>query len=371
MCDQQGRIIEYLIIAKKYNDELRDAVVAKKHNDKMRDAAAGNKYNNEFGSVDTDKHLDAIKKSLDNLQRHLNFGFQDNCAYCISKVEDFFTSKSLRNKDCSPRVSIKLADKTVPIGNNTTIRTRRHSSSTNGAVQFSCRYSDNVAFKSIYDTGKYYFTNNVPMRSKKDVADSPPQKKSVFLRLCSGLVFLFRAILSKNPSQQAAPIDAPTQTPSQKEYYNPRLIPEKVDEYTLPNWWERQKMKLLPRLDDEAWYRCWKGYQKGCAPAISDCYKSTIVTPMTLMNNELSSDFWEYFLVSVPPYEGEVVERTIFGYICLDSPYVDFFDEGIDTNMTYFFADCLSIYWIITHFFTSFSRLHAEAIKITCLYPEH
>lgn len=66
-------------------------------------------------------------------------------------------------------------------------------------------------------------------------------------------------------------------------------------------------------------------------------YKSTLIVPMTLWNNDLSEEFKE--LVNL-----DNVDRTIFGFLCFDHVDADYFDEENDVALGYVFADILSMY---------------------------
>ena len=69
----------------------------------------------------------------------------------------------------------------------------------------------------------------------------------------------------------------------------------------------------------------------------SNCYKSTLIIPLTLWNNKLAKLFVEKFNM-------KDVERTIFGYLCFDHIETYYFYEDFDVNAGYIFADLLSLY---------------------------
>lgn len=133
----------------------------------------------------------------------------------------------------------------------------------------------NYGFKSIYETGTYYLENSIP------------------------------------------------QAVVEKRYFNQRLDPELVEEY----------LGLKRKTTVRSWDDCWIG---GKADK-SSFYKSTLIVPMTLWNNELSEEFKR--LINL-----ENVDRTIFGFLCFDHVEEDYFDEDYDVAIGYIFADIISMY---------------------------
>ena len=60
---------------------------------------------------------------------------------------------------------------------------------------------------------------------------------------------------------------------------------------------------------------------------------------MTLWNNSLSDSFKDLINISN-------IERSIFGFLCLDHPESGYFQEEKDVNVGYIIADLLSLYLI-------------------------
>jgi hypothetical protein len=132
------------------------------------------------------------------------------------------------------------------------------------------------------------------------------------------------------------------------------------------------KVKTLStsQLTDDNWRGCWK------AP-ISDkqiihnrpasCFKSTLVIPMTLIKNKLPSEFWDELYNSIESSQfltcsqANELEKTIFGYLCIDSPEANCFNEDFDINIGYFFADILSLYYFTMHVITAISGIYKKA----------
>ena len=72
---------------------------------------------------------------------------------------------------------------------------------------------------------------------------------------------------------------------------------------------------------------------------ISSFYKSTLIVPMTLSNNQLS-DLYRH----LTGIDNE--ERTIYGFLCIDHVASDYFNEDSDIDIGYIVADLLSLYLI-------------------------
>jgi len=119
---------------------------------------------------------------------------------------------------------------------------------------------------------------------------------------------------------------------SRGEYINPRLK-------TLPvrNYEEKQHRKFLRHLfkfsdTDYEWAECWEG-----GGDLSSAYKSTLIIPMTLVNSHMSSEFIQSLKV-------KNVDRTIFGFLCIDHTKENYFREELDVHVGYIFADMISLY---------------------------
>ena len=113
------------------------------------------------------------------------------------------------------------------------------------------RCEDNTGFKDVNDKGEFYFCNDIPGDVKKD------------------------------------------------RYRNPRLNNDKANRYKKPllNWFYQKCGR-----EDIAWVDCWKSkkYLDKEVTHPNACYKSTIITPMTLLGNKLSPDFRNRFRIPSP-----------------------------------------------------------------------
>lgn len=159
---------------------------------------------------------------------------------------------------------------------------------------------ENTGFQYIYDTGRFYLCNDIPEKAR---------------------------------------IGA---------YVNPRLIPSAAKVYTNPGIIKR-KLGLTKGLDSE-WEKCWDGGGRGIV--ISDsCYKSTLIIPMTLRNNSLDDSYKEMINLSD-------VDRTIFGFLCIDHVNSEYFIPDVDVALGYIFADILSLYLISRMVYTNISQTY-------------
>jgi hypothetical protein len=165
--------------------------------------------------------------------------------------------------------------------------------------------SDNTGFKEVEKFGKYYLENNIP--------------EAVRLR----------------------------------DYKNPRLTYRVSAAYKPPS-------RFLPKSfvkTDQNWINCWDatGSQPG---SVSSCYKSTLIVPMTLINNPLSYEFFNETIVGM----SAKLDRSIYGFLCFDHPSVDFFNDN-DVNFGYIVADLLSVYLINRNALVAHSMQYSEAKK--------
>ena len=159
----------------------------------------------------------------------------------------------------------------------------------------------NSGFKAVHDTGKFYLENDIP--------------EAVKLR----------------------------------EYKNPRLIHHAAAAYRNP------VLRGFFQKEDKAWINCWQPSNDTPVSA-SSCYKSTLIVPMTLVNNSLSEAFFEDTVVGIETQ----VDRSIYGFLCFDHPKEKFFNEA-DVNVGYIFSDLLSIYLITRDALVSHSSVYADA----------
>lgn len=129
-----------------------------------------------------------------------------------------------------------------------------------------------------------------------------------------------------------------------KEYiHNPRLKISKVlDDY--------------PLIGEEEIRKRWSTYWDRGQTDPMMCYQSTLIVPMTLINNRLSAEFRKEFAL-------ENFEKTIFGFLCFDHIEKDYFIRQEDEDIGYFLADILSLYQVVALGFTSASDTYNKSLQ--------
>lgn len=126
-----------------------------------------------------------------------------------------------------------------------------------------------------------------------------------------------------------------------------------ADRDVLKNMTEEEISKHWPRYWDNGSIN---------AEHISSCYRSTLIIPMTLMNNDLSNEFKTEF--KFKSIENKNIEHVIFGYLCLDHVEPDYFVKPGDIDIGYFFADILTLYQVVALAFTAGSETYQMARKV-------
>ncbi|MFW5499390.1 MULTISPECIES: hypothetical protein [unclassified Maridesulfovibrio] len=171
------------------------------------------------------------------------------------------------------------------------------------SVEYNLSYpsTSNSGFQFIQKTGQYFFCNNIP---------------------------------------EAAQLGY---------YRNPRLNLDKVSNYK-PNLFANLLFKNTNF--DTKWVECWDAAGDGIDP--QDCYKSTLIVPLTLWNNTLSDEF----VGAIQQEKG----RKIYGYLCLDYTEVNFFGAA-DVFFLYIMADLLSLFVITRRNYTVDSNTYRKVRK--------
>lgn len=133
-------------------------------------------------------------------------------------------------------------------------------------------------------------------------------------------------------------------------YTNPRLNAAAIQH--LRESEDSKKLEEGTALDHRQWSTCWKDFRADADPR--DFYRSTLVIPMTLRNNNVSHAFAETFGAGGANAVGESVDRTVIGFLCLDHVDRNFFNMDFDIAVGYVLADLLSVYlfkWVsVTRF---------------------
>ena len=237
----------------------------------------------------------AISEKHDQLINHLNEYFGDIVSKSFDEIQKMYSG---RNK-YAPRICLKVnygekQKKIVAL-----FRQKRVN------YDSDCKVEENSGFNFIKENGVYYLCQDIPEAARK------------------------------------------------KEYINPRLILDKVINY-FPS----------PSGNDEIdnnWVACWCGDKSNISTTVTqyfrNCYKSTLIIPLTLWNNKLVNKFIKKFRM-------EDVDRTIFGYLCVDHINTNYFDPICDVNSGYVFADILSLYLLIRFVYVDQSETYASAAKL-------
>lgn len=203
---------------------------------------------------------------------------------CINKNLDYIQQAFLKRHDENPRGCVKLLSpelKLIDAYRNT--KTKPY------------KYTENTGFYQIIDNKeKFYLNTNIPEAVKNE------------------------------------------------RYKNSRIDTKAAKNYSINFSNKVNKLRKKKYIDQE-WINCWNGYEKNHTPQNNECYKSTLIIPMTLINNELSSDFKMDFF-----QHHETKDKTILGFLCLDHSETDYFNTN-DSNIGFVIADLLSIYFIIDY----------------------
>jgi hypothetical protein len=238
-----------------------------------------------------------LKNYKKDLETHLNAEFIGRIIHENFKlIHKYFGGRA----KIDPRVCIKAID------NNTVIDFRREEDQ---FYVIDCNLDENTGFFEVYKTGNYYFSNDLPTEVK------------------SG------------------------------RYFNPRLDKHEAVTYKSPtlNWLSQKRGK-----EDMRWVKCWRKISLGInetTPKAKQCYKSTLITPMTLMRNSLSAEYKEMFRI---PVASAKEDRAIYGFLCFDHHYTGYFKPEIDIPLSYIFADLLSLYLITNLTYTEYSKTFKE-----------
>lgn len=128
------------------------------------------------------------------------------------------------------------------------------------------------------------------------------------------------------------------------KYLNPRLSKERVIAYKKQRVASNLVTLWVKRKNLSSWASCWKDYDRD--QDRHSFYKSTLIIPMTLVNNVLDEDF----ILKIPN-----ADKLIFGFLCIDHVKENYFKES-DVTAGYIFADMISIYLFTRKLFTEISK---------------
>lgn len=244
------------------------------------------------------KVLRNILQKHNDLLDHLNESFKDAVVKSFDEIQKMYNGRHIK----SPRVCLKA---TVENDGRKIIVLFREKRVT---YDSDCSVGDNTGFQFIKENGVYYLCQDIPDEASKG------------------------------------------------EYINPRLIEENVVKYKL----SKSHTNTEVNFKDDEWAKCWRGNDISGGKVVKqhyrNCYKSTLIIPLTLWNNKLGPMFMSKFNM-------KDVDRTIFGYLCLDHIATDYFDPVLDVDTGYVYADILSIYLLVRFIFVNQSTTYQSVVS--------
>ena len=249
------------------------------------------------------KNNEEIRKHYDALNAYLNRSLERIFKRNFVFIKEYFYGRS----GIEPRVCTKVNFLTEPVDKRVieAFRDERVSYFTDYSLE------DNTGFLYVSENGKFFIENNIPKASKE------------------------------------------------MRYKNPRLVEEELGRYKEPGRINKfLNKRKFGFIRDEEWQRCWKGDESTRAPLPeTSCYKSTLIIPMTLWNNDLDETYKKIVKL-------EDVDRTIFGYLCFDHVEQDFFNETFDKKFGYILADMLSLFIVNRLVYTKISKTYNKVVEL-------
>ncbi len=242
--------------------------------------------------------LNEVAKCYDELLAHMEMQLQTVSKKNFQFLRDYFCAG--KRSRYAPRICIKVVKSgKIAEGYRSEKRTYFLSEHSPG---------ENTGFESVVENGTYYLENNIPESAIKGY------------------------------------------------YKNPRLDPLRVHNYKAS-----RKSRFVQESIDQDWVDCWFREPSDPPPIKWQCacYKSTLIIPMTLINNDLDSEFRDTFFGPVPEES-----RAIWGFLCFDHPTTEYFNEEDDVKIGYIFADVLSLYFISAHIHNSRSKTFGLACQL-------
>lgn len=253
-----------------------------------------------------EKNFQDISLHFRALSDYLNKNLERICKRNFKLLQDYFSDRSLP----MPRVCLKVNEGDEKISD----LFREDSSSYQEAFYL----QDNTGFAYVIEKGRYFLCNNIPLS---------------YIR---------------------------------GEYKNSRLDDSQVDDYKF--------IALLGGLigrkkgNDRHWAKLWKSRSDDLDQTESlkginrSCYKSTIIIPMTLWNNDLSEDY-KLIMGNNLGINSFSIERTIFGFLCFDDVVINYFTKR-DVDVGYVVADLLSLYFITYLNYSNWSKTFIKASEL-------
>jgi YHS domain-containing protein len=251
----------------------------------------------------------ALGKRVLELDNHLEQEFTNVSKKICEFLREYFS------KDyCSKRSKIPLRVSIKVIANNEIVSLRRFPENRFEDVQ--SLVSENSAFDALRSGEKFYFCNSIP----KEILNG---------------------------------------------YKNNRIDVSKAKEYV-------QRLingEIKPIQDDidEEWVKCWnqvtiKLSGDKVEPPRESCYKSTIALPIFFNAESLTSNEFKTFF-HLDRTEHLNAKKLILGYLCLDHPLENYFQQETDVGIGYIFSKILSLYMIFQLQYTQYSTIYYRALE--------
>jgi len=276
-------------------------------------ASKKHKYLKEEVKKKNKHNFNKIESLREDLDFFLNTGIENACKTNFNLILEYFNP---RDTKFEPRICLKghheidveedgLVVKKKCIGS--LFRDRR--------ISYDSIYypiDSNTGFREVFNSGLSYICNDIPSKAKKG------------------------------------------------EYDNPRLDTDKIKTFDSSS--DKMDTIRAANSEDVEWIDCWTRKIDGgraIKPKPDECYKSTLVVPLTLYNNKLDPDFKHHFKIDLMP------ERSIYGYLCFDHHYTNYFMDDVDVSIGYVFADILSLYLITALTYREYSDSYTKAVTIT------
>lgn len=312
VCKHQGLIVNYHFTGGRYHRTVKNRLQMFKQLESTKDEVLGQEAQKQLNAGKESvvqpesamkQYLLMLRDELDELNKYLYNNLIDVIGINHKHIMTYFEGRS----EHYPRIVIK--------GFNGVTKTIVDIYRTKTEYYTTYPVSDNTGFSHVYDKGTCFLCNDIPAKAARD------------------------------------------------QYFNPRLINQKVRDYL-------EAVKRGEANIDEKWFDCWTktdygSSKKSLPPSPESCYRSTLIIPMTLINNEgLSQEFRDHFKIPPPPSDKET-GRAVYAFLCFDHRETDFFIDPIDIKMGYIFADLLSLYFIERLNYTEYSDTFNEGRRLT------
>ena len=246
------------------------------------------------------KDIKQITENINDLEQYMNIELENAFQESFRYIHRHFQKRS----KYGPRVCVKAHNEDGQIVD--LFRDKRSYEGTPYPLV------ENTGFNDVYNNGNWYICNNIPKCAK------------------SG------------------------------KYVNPRLDNRNTKNYKL-SIIEKLLINLF-RKQDNKWINCWnliiKANGQSDLPKAEECYKSTLIIPLTLLGGTLRPEFKKHFNII------NSSSKAIWGYLCFDHRSKNYFKKPIDVHCGYIFADIMFFYLITRMFYIDYSDTYKDAKKL-------